>query len=158
MVCEVGPGGPVPYSGWCLCTSNTSASHFSPHYAPSVLQFLRLPCSLPEASWACNLCSHTGPTHDLMLYRHHLETLTFWTRGLSFHFVLVLVNYVAGLALFHPVLVVPSAGSTPYLSLANLFSKSQLQCHSSEKQSELEPCVLSCPPPFLLSQSTCLAL
>ena len=128
-------GGPVPWAGACV-----PLIPLQPQLAFSLLTVLQLAFS-PSSQLHGHVTCATA--FGLMLYCH-LEILTFWTRGLDFHFVLVLANYVAGLLLSHLVPIVPSAGNTllHYSSLADLLFRSQLRCQSSEKQSKLEPCAL----------------
>lgn len=126
------PGGPVPWAGACV-----PLIPLQPQPAFSLLTVLQLTFSPSSQLHGHVTC---GTAFGLTLYCH-LEILTFWTRGLDYHFVLVLANDVAGLPPSHLVPIVPSAGNTlpPYSSLADLLFRTQLRCHSSEKQWKLEP-------------------
>lgn len=129
------PGGPVPWAGACV-----PLIPLQPQTAFSLLTVLQLTFS-PFSQLHGHVTCATA--FGLTLYCH-LEILTFWTRGLDYHFVLVLANDVAGLPLSHLVPIVPSARNTlpRYSSLADLLFRAQLRCHSSEKQSKLDPCAL----------------
>lgn len=97
------PGGPVPWAGACV-----PLIPLQPQPAFSLLTVLQLTFSPSSQLHGHVTC---GTAFGLTLYCH-LEILTFWTRGLDYHFVLVLANDVAGLPPSHLVPIVPSAGNT----------------------------------------------
>lgn len=117
---------------------SASASHFSPHCAPTGLQFCTLHPSFPEpALWACGLYSRTGPHARVNALQLPSWNSHFLNKGL-FHSVLVLPNYVASLALFHAVSLCWEHSFSS--SLVNLFFRSQLVISQRSNQDQSHVC------------------